>query len=217
MKKFFYLMLALCLTMAGPARAFDADDLNELTITNGTGKIIKYLFISPDDSNSWGPDMLGTEVIGTGKAVTYYMLYPERTGDFDILAVADDNQRYEVLDFRLTDGAKASMTLSPKNRTERQAPQLVNVTLHNKTGFKMAYVFFSPADSVMYGADILGSTFELENKKSHSFAVIKPSADLKYDLYAVDEDGDEYKFQVTVRPGDTNVAADIELSDLVTK
>lgn len=217
MRKIIVASAVMLATLSGSLFAFDSDELNKLNITNNTGETISYLFISPGDSADWGPDMLGMDVLSNGDDVSYYMHYPQRTGDFDILAIDSDNQRYEVRAFRLTDGTEGSVTITARNKTQVRAPELINVTLNNKSGYEMTYVFFSPADSSMYGADILGSANTLEDEGDHSFAILKPDDETKYDFWGVDEDNDEYKFQVTIRPSQSNVSVDIELSDLVSE
>ncbi len=203
-------------TLAVSAFGFDSDDLNRLTVTNQTGKTIQYLFISPGDSADWGPDMLGQDVLSNRANVTYYMLYQGRTGEFDIMAIDADNQRYEVRKFTLTNGSVGRVTINASNKTTVEAPDLVNVTLENVTGYEMKYVFFSPADSSSYGADILGSETTLTNDSSHTFAILKPDSDVKYDFMGIDEDNDKYTFQVTIRSNQTDVPVKIEISDLDT-
>ncbi len=203
------------LSLVGALWAFDSSDLNKLTIVNATGAQINYLFISPGDSEHWGPDMLGSEVLANGGNVSYFMHYPESTGAFDILAIDTSNRRYEVRNYTMRDGTPGSVRLVAGNRTSTQAPQIVNVTVNNKTGYSMTYVFFSPADSAMYGADILGDSKTLGVNESHTFAILKPSSPVKYDFWSIDEDGDEYKFTYTVNPNRTSQSVDIDLSDLV--
>lgn len=208
-------IIMVLLSLVGSLWAFDASDLNKLTIVNATGAQINYLFISPGDSEHWGPDMLGTDVLANGASVSYFMHYPESTGAFDVLAIDTSNRRYEVRNYTMRDGSPASIRLVAQNRTSTQAPQVVNVTVNNKTGYSMTYIFFSPNDSTMYGADILGDNKTLGNDESHTFAILKPAAAVKYDFWSVDEDGDEYKFTYTVNPNRASQSVDIDLSDLV--
>jgi len=207
--------IALLILISSSVFGFDPSELNRLTITNGTGSTINYLFISPGDSENWGPDMLGTDVLTNGASVAYFMHYPGTSGAFDILAVDDKNQRYEVRNFTLRDGTEGRIRLAANNRTSIQQPQIVNVTVRNKTGYSITYMFFSPADSTMYGADILGDSKTLGAGETHTFGLLKTSQSVKYDFWAIDEDGDEYKFSYTVNPNRANQSVDLELSDRV--
>lgn len=211
-KKF---IIAILFSAFASLWAFDASDLNKLTIVNATGAQINYLFISPGDSENWGPDMLGTDVLANNSNVSYFMHYPESTGAFDVLAIDTSNRRYEVRNYTLRDGTAGSIRLTASNRTTTQAPQVVNVTVNNKTGYSMTYMFFSPNDSSMYGADILGDSKTLGDGESHTFGILKTSGSVKYDFWSIDEDGDEYKFTYTVNPNRANQSVDIDLSDLV--
>lgn len=213
----FFSILLCGMGIVGSLAAFDSSELNKLTIVNATGATINYLFISPGDSEHWGPDMLGMDTLVNGASVSYFMHYPDRSGAFDILAIDNSNRRYEVRNVTLVDGTPGTVRLQASHRTTTRAPEIVNVTVRNRTGYSMTYMFFSPDDSTMYGADILGDSKTLANGESHTFGILKPSAPVKYDFWSIDEDNDEYKFTYTVNPNRSSQSVDIELSDLVSR
>ena len=57
------LVLFVVVLFTSPAWAdtFDPDWLNLITFTNSTGRTIEFIFLSPGDSEYWGPEILGSE------------------------------------------------------------------------------------------------------------------------------------------------------------
>lgn len=200
--------------VATTSMAFDSSKLNKLTIINATGRTISYLFISPGDSEHWGPDMLGTDTLANGASVSYYMHYPRSSGAFDIMAVDGNGQRYEVRNFALRDGTEGRIRLTSAHATERKSPDVTWVKITNRSGYDINYLFFSPSDSTMYGADILGSTRTLPNGSSYEFSVLKSGGRVSYDVWAADTDDDDYKKTVTVDFSQSSQEFIITLSDL---
>ena len=64
MKKIFVVIALLFSTLATVAYAAQQD----FTITNHTGQTVMTLNVSPTSENSWGPDILGVDVLGNGES-----------------------------------------------------------------------------------------------------------------------------------------------------
>ena len=64
MKKIFVVIALLFSTLATAAYAAQQD----FTITNHTGQTVMTLNVSPTSENSWGPDILGVDVLGNGES-----------------------------------------------------------------------------------------------------------------------------------------------------
>ena len=78
MKKFTLIVIFICILalFSVSAFAFDSDNLNSLTVYNETGFDIYYLHVSPEDSEGWGADVLGSErTLDDGEYLGFYILY----------------------------------------------------------------------------------------------------------------------------------------------
>ncbi len=67
--------------VASPVSYSNYSQVN-LSVTNGTGRTICYLYLSPVSDPNWGPDQLGSRVLPSGQTETY-QLY---AGQWDIRA-----------------------------------------------------------------------------------------------------------------------------------
>ena len=76
------------------------------------------------------------------------------------------------------------------------------ITLKNSTGYEIAEIFISPADSDDWGDDYLGNT-TLDDGDSFTVTLPQPlSAVDTYDFQFIDIDGDSYtQFDVVIRNG----------------
>jgi outer membrane lipoprotein-sorting protein len=86
------LTIALALLLALlPAAALAEDYYVE--ISNETGYTIYYVYVSPDDSDSWEEDVLGKEVLMDGNS-RRINLYGYKSPIFDIKLVDEDGDSY---------------------------------------------------------------------------------------------------------------------------
>lgn len=60
------------------------------TIVNNTGHIVVTLNVSPSNENSWGPDILGRDTLGSGETVQITFPHDTSQCNFDIRATYDD-------------------------------------------------------------------------------------------------------------------------------
>ena len=187
---------------AAAAFAFNPDELNKITFQNSTGAKIEMIFLSPGDSKLWGPDIIGADYyLKDGVTLGYYVHYPDKSFKFDIMATDDQGNKFEVRDFALTDGKEASVKLTRKS-LNKEAPDFTLATVHieNATCHELQYLFVSPSDSDAWGVDLLDEETTVADGDEHSFVLAVGKDKVKYNLMAVDENDDEYKFNMTIDP-----------------
>ena len=85
MKKFVMAMVMAC-TAATAAYAAQQD----FTIVNNTGQAILTLNVSPADSNQWGPDILGMDVLGADEQAEISFDNDEEQCSWDIRVTYED-------------------------------------------------------------------------------------------------------------------------------
>ena len=202
MRKAMMVAAALAVVSASAAFAFDPDELNKITFTNATGTKVEMIFLSPGDSKYWGPDIIGADYfVKDGGSVGYYVHYPDKSFKFDIMATDDKGNKFEVRDFVMTDGKEATVKLTRKSLNQ-EAPDFTLATVHieNNTGHELQYLFVSPNDSDAWGVDLLDEDTTVADGDQHSFVLAVGKDKVKYNLMAVDDNHDEYKFNMTIDP-----------------
>ncbi len=202
MRKVLPAAFILAAVSAAAAFAFNPDELNAITFDNATGTKIEMIFLSPGDSKFWGPDIIGADyVLMDGGSISYYVHYPDRSFRFDVMSTDDKGNKYEIRDFELTDGKPARITLTSKSQKAKTPDlALASVRIQNKTGHEILYLFVSPSDSKAWGADVLDDETTVANGDSHTFVLPVGRDKVTYCLMGVDENNDEYKFDIAVDP-----------------
>ena len=217
MRKILLPAILLAVLSAAAAFAFDPDELNKITFQNTTGTKIEMIFLSPGDSEYWGPDLIGADyVLKDGGSIGYYVHYPEASFKFDVLATDDQGNKFELRDLNLTDGKESIVKLTSKNLNDT-SPDFTLFTLEvtNNTGYEIDYLFISPNDSDAWGADLLDEETTLADGDSHSIVIPVGKDKVKYNLMAADEYDDEYSFDLTLDPKKGyELSVSIEESDL---
>ncbi|MGQ0588918.1 MAG: hypothetical protein ACT4N8_05215 [Sphingosinicella sp.] len=79
---------AVALSMAATA-AYAA--IQDFTIHNSTGQAIMTLNVSPSDSNDWGPDILGVDVLGAGESAEVSFDPGDDQCEWDIRVTYEDD------------------------------------------------------------------------------------------------------------------------------
>ena len=202
MRRIALVAAVIVLVSAAAAFAFNPDELNKITFDNATGTKIEMIFLSPGGSQYWGPDIIGADYyLKDGASLGFYVHYPEKSFKFDIMATDDQGNKFEVRDFKLTDGREAKVKLTTKN-LNKEAPDFTLATVHidNNTGHEIEYLFVSPNDSDAWGVDLLDENTTVADGDEHSFVLAVGKDKVKYNLMAVDENNDEYKFNMTIDP-----------------
>jgi hypothetical protein len=209
--------LALGLNVfATSAHAVDPSQLNLITFENRTGDSIRYIFLSPSDSEYWGTDILGSSrVLYDNDDLGFYIHYPDTCDDFDIYAVGGNDEAYLVYGYEICDGKQATVKLTHRN-LDASAPNFdfTTVTLANDTDYEIWYLFFSPSDSNMWGVDQLDQSTILSPGDEISVLLPVSKKAVRYDVQAVDEDADTYTFYVDIDPKRSEHRYSIVNSDL---
>ena len=201
---------------AGMSFGFDSDWLNLVTFENLTRQTIEYIFLSPGDSEYWGPEIMGSErVLEPGDSLGFWILYPDECNTFDIMAVGENGGTFEIYDYSICDGEEELIEFVNKDLTDDPPDmEYVTVYIQNET-IDVWYVFISPSDSDYWGVDYLDEVTILETDDDVGFLFPVAEGVSEYDLLAVDEDGDEYQFSFDVDEDSDNDLFAIEVSDLV--
>lgn len=197
------------------AFAFNPDDLNLIYFENSTGSTIEFIFLSPGDSEYWGPEILGSErILANGDILGFYILYPNACDEFDIMAIDEDEQTLIIYNYEICDTDEGYIEILPEYLTE-EAPSMNFVEIHirNET-ILVYYIFISPSDSEMWGVDYLDETTILDTEDSLSLVFPVGDEPTEYDLKAIDEDGDAYQFSFDVDSDSDDMVFSIEISDL---
>jgi hypothetical protein len=201
-----------------PALAVDPGELNLITFENRTGDDIRYIFLSPGDSQYWGTDILGSSrTLHDGEDLGFYIHYPDHCDNFDIYAVGSKDEAYLVYGHEICDGKEAKVRLTPRNLDDA-APDFsyTTVEIDNDTDYDIWYLFFSPGDSQMWGVDQLDKTTILEPGDALTVLLPVHNESMRYDVQAVDEDNDTYTFYVEIEPDREQHVYSIVNSDLDT-
>jgi hypothetical protein len=198
------LSIIIALAYAASAFAFDPDELNKITFMNSTGKAIEIIFLSPSDSSELGPDIIGADYeLANGKSISYFVHYPDSSGNFDIVAIDGEGNAFELYDYKLTDGKMATITFTKKNlNTSAEELSYVTLSVENAIEYEIHYLFISPADSDAWGVDLLDEETVLAPGDIASFIIPLGNSAVDYNVMGVDEDGDEYTFDITIDPSD---------------
>jgi hypothetical protein len=202
MRKTLLAAILLAVLSAAAAFAFNPDKLNKITFQNSTGTKIQMIFLSPADSEYWGPDIIGADyVLKDGGSIGYYVHFPHEATTFDVMATDDKGNKFEMRDFKVIAGKEQTITLTRKS-LNRTAPDFTLATLavENDTGHELQYLFISPADSETWGADLLDEERTLADGDSHNIVIPMGTDKVQYNLMATDENDDEYIFNVTINP-----------------
>lgn len=199
------------------ALAFDTDALNLVTFGNRTKQTIEYIYLSPGDSEYWGPEILGsTRTLEHGDSLGFYILYPNECDKFDIMAIGEDGGTFIIYDHEICDTNEEYIDIYAKNLAE-DAPDIktVEIYIQNDT-VPIHFVFISPGDSEMWGVDFLDENTILEVEDQFSLLVPAGDDPTRYDLLGVDEDGDSYQFNFNIDSDSDDTVYAIEVSDLQT-
>lgn len=212
------LVLALLAVVGvAAASAFDPDTLNKVTFKNSTGTKLEMIFLSPGDSDYWGPDLIGADyVMKDNTSLGFYVDYPDTSFKFDIMAIDDKGNKFEIYDYELTDSKESTISFTKKNLTG-DAPdlKLANLTVTNNTGVEIDYLFVSPEDTDAWGADMLDEETTLSDGDSHNLVIPVGTKKIKYFVMAADENNDEYQFSITLDPGKTlKYSVSVDPSDM---
>ena len=95
---------------AAPAAAGDQTNQN-FTLTNNTGHVVVTLNVSPSNEDSWGPDILGRDVLANGESAEITFPRAETQCQWDIRATYDDGDTTDQRGVNLCE--LTTVTLTP--------------------------------------------------------------------------------------------------------
>ena len=202
MRKILLSVMLLAVLSAASAFAFDPEELNRITFVNSTGAKIQMIFLSPGDSEFWGPDIIGADyVLKDGGSIRYYVHYPQSSFNFDVLATDDAGRQFVHRNLKMVDGKEQTITLTRKGLDSTATEfSLATLEVENDTGNEIQYLFISPADSDAWGADLLDAESTLADGDSHAIVIPVGKQKAPYNLFAQDGEGRSYFFNVTIDP-----------------
>jgi len=205
-----------CFSIVAPgAWALSSQELSKVTISNETGKTLKYLFTSPSDSNIWGPDLLGARALKYGGVGSYYIHYPGNKARFDLLALDTLNDAYLVQALLVIEGQDTVVKIG---RIQYIGPyrnlKISHVYVTNVSKHSFSYLFFSPEESASWGFDILTDTSTLEPGESISFSVPVGKKSQRYEILALSREQAIVQRQVVLSEDVPQIYIDFTISDL---
>lgn len=179
-------------------------EVNQLTVANFTGQALVFVFVSPGDSTFWGPDLLKSKgVLANDFQVSFYVHYPDACNVFDFMGIGSDGTVYQLPREQICDGNAATLAFTPASGQGLQSDfARMTVQLQNLTSTALAYLFVSPADSVMLGVDMLDAETVLGRGETVELVIPRENREATYDVHAFGEDGSHYEFQMILTFGD---------------
>jgi len=199
MRKFTLLLIALFLMTTG-LFAFDG----YVDITNQTGYTIYYVYVSNENDEYWGDDMLGDDYLYDGDTKRVY-LSGHPSSVFDIMVEDEEGDTYSFysVDVELTDINVTLANLDDNSGSESVGEATVNgpggnfdgyVDVTNDTGYAMYYLYIKQK-SKSWGPDLLGDDVLMDGD---TFKVnLNNFPKSIFDIRLEDEDGDTYSFYDT--------------------
>ena len=99
-------------TAGGEAAAPTGDQTNQnFTLTNNTGHVVTTLAVSPSNSDQWGPDILGRDVLNNGESAEVTFERGDSQCQWDIKATYDDGDTTDMRAVNLC--TVGTVTLTP--------------------------------------------------------------------------------------------------------
>ncbi|MGI9256230.1 MAG: hypothetical protein ACR2PY_04790, partial [Salinispira sp.] len=186
----YYVLLVLTI----PAFGFDTSVLGLYTIANRTGFDLHHIFISPGDSSSWGADILSSgktpAILPPADTYSFYVHYELNNPVFALLAIDEDGDSYVMNEIPGQDTLYLEIGLEHYDQPSARVPPADRIVLTNAGSSNIWFMFLSPTDSLVWGADILGDKGMFESGESISIRMYPDETD--YDLLGVTENGEMY-------------------------
>lgn len=167
----------------------DDDFSGYISITNDTGYDIYYLYVSHDDADNWGEDVLGEDTLSDGDNFRVD-LHDHPSSLFDVRAKDEDDDTYT---FYRIDVATQDLTitlddLDDESDSGDSFSGYIEVT--NNTGYDIYYLYVSHEDSENWEEDVLGDDVLSNGESVRTTLNDYPSS--IFDIRAEDEDEDTY-------------------------
>jgi hypothetical protein len=107
-------------TIAAPMLALNAphtqaQDLRDFNVNNATNRVLTELYVSPADRDTWGPDILGVDILNPRESVE--VRFSPRTSNegciYDIRAQWNDGKTSDLYDYNLCTLTSVNFTSTP--------------------------------------------------------------------------------------------------------
>jgi len=182
------------------------DELNQLTIENQTRSDIRYVFVSTDDSEGFGGNLVqAAGPLRNGQEIGLFVHYPDRCGLFNVLAVAEDAESFSVFHFEVCDEKPARLALLRNYFAgTKVVDPTTSVVIENGTSYPIKHLFLAASDSVAWGIDYLSGRGEISPGMAEHLQLMTPNDEVTYAVRAVDAEGRTYSFAIDVsgKPGE---------------
>ena len=192
-------VLVFAISNAALAESIDPPQLNLITFENRTGQSIDYLYVSPGDSAHWSTDILGAgRVLNAGESIGFYIDHPNECDAFDFMGISGSSA-FTMRDYQICERTQPVVSINSGDLSSA-APylELAEITIINELNYPINYLFFSPADSMMWGVNQLDGNTILNPGDSVTLLLPVGEELVGYDVQAIDQDQDSYTFQVQI-------------------
>jgi len=95
---------------AAPGAEVQGEARQNFTVNNNTGHVVMTLNVSPSNENSWGPDILGSQVLADGESAEVSFARGEAQCLWDIRATYDDGDTTDMRGVNLCQVAVVNLT-----------------------------------------------------------------------------------------------------------
>ena len=93
-----------------PSAEVQGQARQNFTVVNNTGHTVMTLNVSASNENSWGPDILGRDVLSNGESAAITFERGESQCNFDIRATYDDGDTTDMRGVNLCQVATVTLT-----------------------------------------------------------------------------------------------------------
>ena len=176
-----------------------------IDITNNTGFTIYYVYISPQDADSWGEDLMDKDAVLEDGETLRFSVSDEHTSIFDIKIEDTDGDYYTMEAVDLATVTEAVFTPMEMNQEPNELLSEVTIIgdggpitgtylIYNECGRDIVYIYIKKAEDDEWSKDILGENNILTNKGVFQIKIRALSAEI-IDLKLEDKKGDTYTYQ----------------------
>jgi hypothetical protein len=159
-----------------------------LTVYNGTGNSIWYIYISPTTSSSWGDDWLGSSTLSAGETTSFSV----PAGSYDLKA---EDSSHNVVEQQMGVSLSSSYTwYVTGSGGGSSGGSGATLTVYNYTSSSVCFMRISPTSSSSWGDDWLGAD-TISSGESYTFYVTPGDYDLRAEYCG---GGDSTQFGVSI-------------------
>jgi hypothetical protein len=103
--------LVLSLFLLAGVFSVSAQSLPSIRITNNTGFDVYYAYISPSDTDEWGEDFLGDDILLDGHSINIRLNHPLSIIDtYDFYLEDEDGDSYYKFEVKITNNTRLVFT-----------------------------------------------------------------------------------------------------------